>query len=95
MASTAAAGGTKSFSGQLQSVKGKVLAIQKIGLFSKSSKSVLFEMDDATKVTGKLLPGMAIKVKYREEAGKKIAVEVETKPLYESKESKKLDGNQQ
>jgi len=30
-------------------------------------------------------------VKYREENGRKIAIEVEAKPYYESKESKKVN----
>jgi len=91
LSANVAAGGTKTFTGQLKSVKDKVLSIQKIGLFSKSSKAVEIEMDDSTKVTGRLLPGMQLKVKYREENGRKIAIEVEAKPYYESKESKKVN----
>lgn len=90
LAAAAVAGGTKTFTGQLKSVKDKVIAVQKIGLLSKSGKPVEFEMDDSTKVNGRLLPGMKVRITYREENGKKIAVEIESKPYYESKESKKV-----
>jgi hypothetical protein len=86
VASTAA--DTKTLSGVLHTVKGKVITVQKIGLFSKSSNSIAIELDEATKTTGELAPGMHIKVKYREEGGRKIAVEIETKPEYASKEAK-------
>jgi hypothetical protein len=86
------ASGTKTVSGELHSVKDKVLSIQKIGLFSKGTGVVEIQMNDATKVTGQLAPGMHVKVKYREENGHKIALEVETRPAYASKEAKKAAG---
>lgn len=88
-ATAATADGTKSISGQLKSIKGKTLAIQKIGLLSKSADAIEIEMNDATKVTGQLVPGVHVKLKYREEGGKKIAIEIEARPEYASKEAKK------
>ena len=88
-ATAVAAGGTKSVTGQLKSITGKTLQIQKIGLLKKNAGVVEIEMDDATKVTGQLVPGVHTKVKYREENGKKIAVEIEARPEYASKEAKK------
>ena len=90
---TAALGqGTKSVTGQLKSIKGKALEIQKIGLLHKDAGVVEIEMNDATKVTGQLVPGVHTKVKYREESGKKIAIEIEARPEYASKEAKKAAG---
>jgi hypothetical protein len=91
-AGTLYAGGTKTVSGELHGVKDRVLSIQKIGLFSKGKGVVEIQMNDATKVTGQLAPGMHIKVKYKEENGHKIALEVETQPAYASKEAKKAAG---
>jgi hypothetical protein len=88
-ATAAVADGTKSISGQLKSIKDKTLAIQKIGLLSKSADAIEIEMDDATKVTGQLVPGVHIKVKYREQDGRKMAIEIEARPEYASKEAKK------
>ena len=88
-ATAAVAGGTRSVTGQLKSIKGKTLEIQKIGLLSKNAGVVEIEMDDATKVTGQLVPGVHTKVKYREESGRKIAIEIEARPEYASKEAKK------
>ena len=88
-ATVAVADGTKSVTGQLKSIKDKTLEIQKIGLLKKNAGVVQIEMDDATKVTGQLVPGVHTKVKYREESGKKIAIEVEARPEYASKEAKK------
>ncbi len=88
-ATAAVADGTKSVSGQLKSIKGKTLEIQKIGLLKRNAGVVEIEMDDGTKVTGQLVPGVHTKVKYREEKDKKIAIEIEARPEYASKEAKK------
>jgi hypothetical protein len=87
-----AAGGLKTISGELHSLKDNVLTIRKIGLFSKSNDTVEIEMNDATKTTGQLALGLHVKVKYREENGRKIAVEIETQPAYASKAAKKAAG---
>jgi hypothetical protein len=83
---TASAGGTKTLSGKVKSLKDNVLEIRKSGLVSVSIVEV--EMNSATKVTGQLVPGMHVKVKYREEGGHKFALEIETRPEYASKEAK-------
>jgi hypothetical protein len=88
-ATAVVADGTKSVTGQLKGIKGKTLEIQKIGLLKKNAGVVEIEMDDATKVSGQLVPGVHTKVKYREENGKKIAIEIEARPEYASKEAKK------
>ena len=88
----AVADGSKTVSGEVRSVKDKILTVQKIGLFSKGHNTVQIEMDDATKVTGQIAAGMHVKVKYREDGDRKIAVEVETRPEYASKEAKKAAG---
>lgn len=89
----AAAEKTKSLSGKIRRVEGNRITIKKSGLIS--SKEVEVEMTDATKKRGQIAPGMHIKVKYREEktAGgetRLIAVEVEARPEYASKDAKKL-----
>ncbi len=84
----AAAGDTKSLTGTIYKVKDKTVTVRKNGMFSKNTDSIPIEIDDATKTTGQLAPGLYIKVKYREEGGKKIAVEIETRPQYASKEAK-------
>ena len=88
MATVAAAGDTKSLTGTIYKVKDKTVTVRKNGMFSKNTDSIPIEIDDATKTTGQLAPGLYIKVKYREEGGKKIAVEIETRPQYASKKTK-------
>ncbi len=84
----AGAGETKSLTGTIYKVKDKTVSVRKNGVFSKNTNTIPIEIDDATKITGQLAPGLYIKVKYREEGEKKIAVEIETRPQYASKEAK-------
>ena len=91
---SAAAEKTKKLSGKISKVKENVLSIQKAGLVGESYTEV--ETTPATKITGQLKPGLHVIVKYREEGEKnengerrKIAVEIETRPEYASKEAKK------
>ena len=82
---------TKTVSGKLRSIKDNVLVIQKSGLVSTSTEEI--EMNEATKKIGQVLPGMHVKVKYREEETskgqkRKIAVEIEARPEFASKEAK-------
>ena len=85
---------TRKLSGKIRSVKDNLITIEKAGLVGESSTEVL--MNASTKVTGQIKPGLRITVKYVEGAGKdangerhKIAVEIETRPEYASKEAKK------
>ena len=85
--------GKKSLSGKIRSYKDGVLSIQKAGLVGESYVEV--EVNEKTKVKGQLLPGLHIKVKYNEEAGKvtgdmprRVAIEIETRPEYASKQAK-------
>ena len=85
---------TKNVSGKIRTVKENVLSLQKAGLVSESY--VTIETDKDTKVKGQILPGLHIKAKYREldekdAAGekRKVAVEIETRPEYASKEARK------
>jgi len=89
----AVAGGTKTVSGKLRGVRDNVLTIEKKGLLRASDVEI--EMNDATKKTGQIVPGMHVKVRYREEnvPGKsgqvrKVAVEVEAWPEFASKTAK-------
>ena len=75
--------GTKTISGKLRSVKGNVLTVQKKGL--ASSSLVEIEMDDKTRVTGQVAQGMHVKVKYRGEGDRRIALEIEAWPEHASK----------
>ena len=91
LASTTLADGTKSVSGKLRSVKDNVLVIQKSGLVGTSVEEI--EMNEDTKKIGQVLPGMHVRVKYREEEvskgqKRKIAVEIEARPEFASKEAK-------
>ncbi len=93
LASPLAAEKTKTLSGKVRSVEGKVITIKKSGLVSTSEVQV--ELTDATKTTGQVAPGMHVKVKYREEKNadgetRRIAVEIAARPEYASKEAKKL-----
>ncbi|MGH9703164.1 MAG: hypothetical protein ACRD4K_07300 [Candidatus Acidiferrales bacterium] len=88
LATAAFAGDTKSLTGTIYKVKDKTVTVRKNSVWSKNTDSIPIEMDDATKTTGQLAPGLYIKVKYREEGGKKIAVEIETRPQYASKKAK-------
>lgn len=88
----AAAPRTKSVTGKLRSVQGNLLVIQKHGLVSDSTMEI--EMDDATKKTGQVVPGMRVKVKYREEKdGRKVAVEIRAEPEAASKQAKEAARN--
>lgn len=85
---------TKKLSGKIRTVKENILSIQKAGLVGESYIEV--ETTSATKVLGQIKPGLHITVKYHEEGEKdasgerrKIAVEIETRPEYASKEAKK------
>lgn len=94
LAASPAAEKTKKLSGKISKVKENVLSIQKAGLVGESYTEV--ETTPATKITGQLNPGLHVVVKYREEGEKnekgerrKIAVEIETRPEYASKDAKK------
>lgn len=85
---------TKKLSGKIRTVAENILRIQKAGLVSESYVEV--ETTPQTKISGQLKPGLHITVKYREEGEKdsegqrrKIAVEIETRPEYASKEAKR------
>lgn len=84
---------TKKLSGKIRSVKDNVLRIEKSGLVGESY--VMVEMDKDTRITGQVLPGLHIVVKYREGEKdsegerRKIAVEIETQPEFASKDAKK------
>lgn len=81
------AGGTKTVSGKLRAIHENTLTIENPGLFSASTVEI--EMNDATKKSGQLAPGVHVKVKYREEGGRKIALEITARPEYASKAAKK------
>ncbi len=85
---------TKKLSGKIRTIDGNVLRIQKAGLVGESYAEV--HTTSATKVSGQIKPGLHITVKYVEEGEKdadgerkKVAVEIETRPEYASKEAKK------
>lgn len=85
---------TKKLTGKIRGVEPNLLRIQKAGLVGESYVEV--EMNASTKVSGQIKPGLHITIKYREEGEKnaegerrKIAVEIETRPEYASKEAKK------
>jgi len=85
---------TQKLTGKIRAVKDNVLHIEKSGLVGESYVQV--ETTPATKVSGQLQPGLHITVKYREEGEKdsegqrrKIAVEIETRPEFASKEARK------
>lgn len=82
-ASPKPAGRTKTVSGKLRSVKENVLTLQIARLVSESEMQI--EMDEATKKTGEIIPGVHAKIRYREAEGRKIAVEIVTRPEYASK----------
>lgn len=89
-ATLAVAGGAKSLSGKLRRVEGDVLTIEKKGLVNSRLVQVVLEKD--TKVTGQLVPGMHVQVKYREERdpdvpgkSRKIALQIEARPEYATK----------
>jgi hypothetical protein len=84
---------TKSLSGKIRRVEGNLITIKKSGLVG--SKEVEVHLTDDTKKHGQIAPGMHIKVKYREEKTAEgetrlIAVEVEARPEFASKNAKKL-----
>jgi len=83
---------TKNVSGKLRSVQGNLLVIQKRGLVSDSTIEI--EMNEATKKTGQVVPGMRVKVKYREEKdGRKVALEIKAEPEAASKTAKEAARN--
>lgn len=77
---------TKTMSGKIRKIDGNVLLVEKPGLVSVST--VEFELNDATKKTGQVVPGMHVKIRYREENGRKIVIELETRPEFASKTAK-------
>lgn len=83
---------TKTITGKLRSIKDNVMLIQKRGLVSDSTETI--ELTDATKKVGQVVPGMHVKIKYREEAPdadgnrRKIALEIEARPQYADKQTK-------
>jgi hypothetical protein len=84
---------TKTLTGKVRSVKDNRVIVQKSGLLRESEVEI--EMTDATKKTGQVAAGMHVKVKYREEkapdgAQRLVAVEIEARPEFASKEAKKL-----
>jgi hypothetical protein len=93
LAAPALAQKTKSLSGKIRRVEGHLITIKKSGLVSSSEVEV--HLTEDTKRHGQIAPGMHIKVKYREEKtaeGEKrlVAVEVEARPEYASKDARKL-----
>lgn len=93
LATTAGAGPrTKSVSGKLRSIENNVMVIQKRGMVADSTIEIA--MDDQTKKTGQVAPGMHVKVKYREEkGGRKVAVEIQAEPEMATKEAKEAARN--
>jgi hypothetical protein len=81
---------TKTLSGKLAKVEGHHLTVEKPGLFSSSTVEI--EMDNMTKLNGQLAPGMHVKIRYREESGRKIALEIYTWPEYPSKQARRAAG---
>jgi hypothetical protein len=84
---------TKSLSGKIRRVEGNLVTIKKSGLVKSSEVEI--HLTDDTKKHGQIAPGMHIKVKYREEKtaegeSRLIAVEVEARPEFASKNAKKL-----
>jgi hypothetical protein len=83
---------TKNVTGKLRSVIDNVMVIQKRGMVSDSTVEI--EMDEATKKIGQVVPGMRVKVKYREEKdGRKVAVEIRAEPEVASKTAKEAARN--
>jgi hypothetical protein len=78
---------TKTMSGKIRKVDGNVLLVDKPGLVSITT--IEFELNDATKKSGQVVPGMHVKLKYREEGRRKIVIEMETRPEFASKTAKK------
>jgi hypothetical protein len=81
------AGGTKTVAGRLRAIHENVLTIESPGLFS--ARTVEVEMSGATQKSGQLAPGMYVKVRYHEEGGRKVALEISARPEYASKAAKK------
>jgi hypothetical protein len=81
---------TKTISGRLSKVEGNRLTVRKPGLFSSSTVEI--EMDKASKISGQLVPGVHVKIHYREESGHKIAVEVQAWPEYADKQARRAAG---
>ncbi|GEM_PF-6115545 len=86
--------GKKSLTGKIRSYKEGMLRVEKAGLVGESYVEI--EVTEQTKVKGQLLPGLHIKVKYNEIAAKdargerrRVALEIETRPVYASKQAKK------
>lgn len=86
--------GTKTLTGKLREVDDKVLIIEEKKLLETNSVQV--EVDGQTKVTGELVPGMMIKVTYREDAkagdkdaARRIATKIKTWPEYSSRRDRK------
>ena len=83
LACFALADSTKSLSGKLRKIEGNVLIVVKKGLGGSNLAEV--EYDEKTRVVGQLLPGMMLKIKYREEPGeagavRRVATQIEAVP---------------
>jgi hypothetical protein len=93
LAAPALAQKTKSLSGKIRRVENNLITIKKSGLVGSSE--IEMHLTDDTRKHGQIAPGMHIKVKYREEKtaeGQKrlVAVEVQARPEYASKDARKL-----
>ena len=87
-AGLALADSTKSLSGKLHRVEGNVLSVVKKSLGGSSLVEV--EYNDKTRVVGQLVPGMILKIKFREEPGeggtvRRVATQIEAVPAHASK----------
>jgi hypothetical protein len=83
----AGAAGTKTLSGKIVKVEAGALTVRKSGLLSSSTVEI--EMDKATKVTGELAAGLLVKIRYREENGRKLALAVRTWPAHASRQARR------
>jgi hypothetical protein len=86
----AGAAGTKTLSGKLRKVEAGLLTVEKPGLVSSSTVEI--ETDKATRVTGQLAPGMHVKIRYREQNGRRIALTVRTWPEHPSRQARRAAG---
>ncbi len=89
-AAPARAAKTRTLSGTLAKVEGRRLTVRKPGLFSSSTVEI--EIDKATKVIGQLAPGLRVRIRYREEGGRKVALEIKAWPEYAGKQARRAAG---
>jgi hypothetical protein len=87
---SARAAGTKTLSGKLRKVEASALTVRTSGMLSSSTVEI--EMDKATRVTGQLAPGLRVKIRYREENGRKLALTVRTWPAHASRQARRAAG---